>query len=61
MKEKENEVLEEKKNFESEVVYDGFHKIEKITRKSEEKEISGEVFKKGSTVAGLVYDSEKKK
>ena len=33
------EVLEKDKNFKSELVYDGFHKIKKITRKSKEKEI----------------------
>ncbi len=55
------EVLEEKKDFKSELVYDGYHKIEKITRKSEEKKITGEVIKKGNSVCGLIYDTKIKK
>ena len=57
----EKEVLEDKKYFESEIVYDGFHKIEKIIRKSEDKEVSGEIIKKKNSVAGLIYNSEMKK
>lgn len=60
MEKKETETLEEK-NFESEIVYDGFHKIEKITRKSGEKEISGEVFKKNETITVIVYNTKTKK
>jgi len=62
MSKKENEVLEEKeKNFESELVYDGFYKIEKITRKSDEKEVSGEVIRRGNTVVGLIFNTITKK
>lgn len=59
MSKKENEVLE--KNSESELVYDGYHKIEKITRKGEEKDVTGEVIKKGNSVCGLIYDTKIKK
>ncbi len=59
MSKKENEVLE--KNYESELVYDGFYKIEKITRKSKERNISGEVIKKGDTVACLIFNTETNK
>lgn len=61
MKEKENEVLEKKKNFESEIVYDGFNRIEKITRKSSKKEVSGEIIRKNETVVALIYNLETKK
>ena len=61
MEEKENEVLEKKKNFESEIVYDGFNRIEKITRKSSKKEVSGEIIRKNETVVALIYNLETKK
>lgn len=60
MSKKENEVLQDK-NYVSELVYDGFHKIKKITRKSKEKEFFGEVLEKGDTVACLIFNTESNK
>lgn len=57
---KEEKVLKED-SIKTELVYDGFFKIEKITRKSKEEEITGEVIKKGETVSALIYNTEIKK
>lgn len=61
MSDKKEQTLKEEKNFKSKLVYDGFHKIEKITRKSKDETIEGEVLKKGKTVSGLIYNKETKK
>ena len=61
MSDKKEKTLKEEKNFKSKLVYDGFHKIEKITRISKDEEIEGEVIKKGETVSGLIYNKETKK
>ena len=44
-----------------ETVYDGYFKIDKLTIKDGDSEYTREVFNRGNAVAGIVYDTVKKK
>jgi 8-oxo-dGTP pyrophosphatase MutT (NUDIX family) len=46
---------------EKELLYDGFHKIKKVSKKLGEKELEAEVLIKDNTVSGLVYNTVTKK
>ncbi len=45
----------------SELLYDGLYKIKKAEKEIAGRKYSGEVLKKGDTVAGIVYDTKTKK